>query len=726
MRKDVPDAIAPMCCHLPSLAPPRSGSQWRGDCPFCGKEKHLYADALTGKWDCKVCGESGNQVTFMVRLARASRRGVPRSKWRELERSRGIPAQVMKAAGVGLNQETGEWIMPCWNGAGTVRDVRRYDGRRVQSTSGCKLQLWNERELADAPTDATVYLCEGEWDAMAMQWLLEEADEPGVVVAVPGATVLKPEWTEHMKGREVVAIYDADDAGDRGQLRALDRLDGVAAGVSFVNWSEGVPKGYDLRDFVTAGIPERGGRATLKALTGLAEETPRIGVGDGTQGASAKRKSKFSKKDLGDAATIDDVMGAFEKSLRMTDDMRLAVRLMLAVCVSVDVSGDPLWLYVVGQPGAAKTRLLTGFKESDRCVFRSKITRNSLISGWKGSKDPSLLPKLTDKTFVVKDFTEILAMPAPDKEEIFSTLRGAYDGYADKSFGNDVERLYEDCHFSMLAGVTDQIHAHSGASMGERFIKFQLGALAGQTEDDVLDSTIASIGKERKEDDGIQRVVASYLQRKVDEGALPSIGPAERERVKALARLVARMRATVSYDIRTGEVTHRPKAESPTRLTKQLGKLAMMLAWVDDRGEVSPDDVDLVQRVAFDTAYGFNLDIVDAMMTMGGRATKSDVRDAARVPSTTCYRRMDDLETMGVVVKTDETKVPGARGGRPAAVYEVNKEIAALWVAATKGDESCGPTGKRASSSSTRRSARRSRGGSTKKKGRARRRTRGS
>jgi uncharacterized protein (DUF983 family) len=40
----------------------KQGNQLVGECPFCGKKK-LYANPVTTKWDCKACGEYGNNVT---------------------------------------------------------------------------------------------------------------------------------------------------------------------------------------------------------------------------------------------------------------------------------------------------------------------------------------------------------------------------------------------------------------------------------------------------------------------------------------------------------------------------------------------------------------------------------------------------------------------------------------------------------------------------------------
>jgi DNA primase len=40
------------------------GTQWNGDCPFCGKERHFFMNRFFGLWDCKSCGLQGNWYQF--------------------------------------------------------------------------------------------------------------------------------------------------------------------------------------------------------------------------------------------------------------------------------------------------------------------------------------------------------------------------------------------------------------------------------------------------------------------------------------------------------------------------------------------------------------------------------------------------------------------------------------------------------------------------------------
>ena len=46
----------------------KSGNQAIGDCPFCGKTAHFYANVEKKLWDCKVCGAHGNQGQFLEQI----------------------------------------------------------------------------------------------------------------------------------------------------------------------------------------------------------------------------------------------------------------------------------------------------------------------------------------------------------------------------------------------------------------------------------------------------------------------------------------------------------------------------------------------------------------------------------------------------------------------------------------------------------------------------------
>jgi hypothetical protein len=319
--------------------------------------------------------------------------------------------------------------------------------------------------LAAARAGARVWHVEGEWDRLAMLWLLREAERSDIVVAVPGAGTFKADWIGAYAGKSVTAVYDADEAGDKGGIKAESKLVAVAKQLRFVQWPDSSPPGWDLRDFIVARSESGEGwaEAALEELEALSRAHPRRheaggeGAGDDEEDPSGQLPPGLPP--LQEGMTFDELAACFDERLLLTPDMRDALKVMCAVALSTDVRTDPLWVYIVGTPGAGKTMMLQAFQGSTRCVFRSTVTAHGLVSGWKEG-DPSLIPLLSGKSFVLKDMTEVLSMPPMERDQIFATLRGAFDGSVDKSFGNGVHRVYNRLceppfeRFSMLAGVT--------------------------------------------------------------------------------------------------------------------------------------------------------------------------------------------------------------------------------------------------------------------------------
>jgi hypothetical protein len=87
------------------------------------------------------------------------------------------------------------------------------------------------------------------------------------------------------------------------------------------------------------------------------------------------------------------------------------IDVMCATVIANQFRTDPLWMILIGPPSHAKTELLRALDGHPSAYFLSNLTPATLVSGKpKKGPDPSLLPKLNDKTLVMKDFTTILTM----------------------------------------------------------------------------------------------------------------------------------------------------------------------------------------------------------------------------------------------------------------------------------------------------------------------------
>lgn len=670
------DKLKPFLTHGIELHP-YSDNQYRGECIFCGSQDHFYVNKFNGCWDCKYCGESGNIITFLGKFIDSLVEN-SRNIWRKLAMNRNIPIKYLKKHKLVWNN--GEWLLPCFSLTGTIRDIRRFDFNRTISTGGCNTQLYRVNTLKKETK--TIILCEGEWDAIAGYWLLNESGcnmDEITTLAVPGSSVFKDEWINLFKNKHVICAYDNDKAGFKGTGKIYKKLNEVTNKLEFIYWPNTVVDKYDLRDFVVENIKKNNISAneTFDSLMQLKQSHHRDD--------SIDLIDKISKKSR--QVTLDELIIVYEDNILITPDLLLALKLMLAICVANDIGGDPLWLYIVGPPGIGKTLLLKGFETSDRCIFRSTLSPHCLVSGYNINKDndPSLLPKLKGKTFVAKDFTEILTLPENYQDEIFSTLRGAYDGSVMRTFGNHVDRMYKDCYFNMLAGVTNTVHGHKKAGLGERFLKLQLSSPDKELTNKILNFAMSTVGKEAEIENTLQVITSRFLTNDFITNPLPEIPEKYTKKLIALVQIIALLRAQVERDTRNQDIIkYRPLPESGTRLIKQLSKLSMALCILEGKSKVDKDIFEIIEKVAFDTAYGFHYDVIKAMYELGGKASRSEVAIKIKIPATTLSRRFEDLELLNVIYKTNELKKTSPKGGCPAAIFQLEKPINDLWEEITK------------------------------------------
>jgi DNA-binding HxlR family transcriptional regulator len=656
-----------------------------GECPFCGKMHHFYLNVNEGVWDCKRCGESGNLATFLDKIVKFWSDKTTDEDYERLGKVRGVPPIAFFKHDFGWIKHRKHWTFPTRNEKGTVVDIRVYrEGGKIIGTAGLKTGLWG---LQNLKSTGKVWITEGEFDGIALEWLLKKSKNKDSVLAVPGANVFKKEWVPILSDRDVILVYDADNSGDRGAERTAKLLDGVAERINFVRWGLDTNGGYDVNDL----IRDNGGKKAWKTINRLIAP---VGRNDPLPSSSTVASpglngdSRSEKNGDGKVFSFEDVEKIHSKWFCMTDESLMALKAVYAVVLSVEMSGDPLWLYIVAPPGGGKTAMLNPLRGiQDYCIFRSSITRNSLVSGWRGEggTDPSLLPKLDGKTLVLKDMTEVLAAPSHVQDEIFSVLRGAYDGTVERSYGNAVHRNYT-THFSLLAGVTPSIHGHSKASLGERMLKFQLVPRNLQEFDDIIRAAMSNSGKEDEMEKELQEVSAGFLTSVAGSvkngGEMTDVVPEWAiERIIALSQIVANLRGEVERDFRGEIVKYRPQNEVGTRLAKQMVKLGYCLACIGEgENKLTKKDYDIVERVAFDTAIGWNLDVVQVLMQNGGQMSRPDLARESALPVSNVTRRLDDMELLGVVRRIAVNK--NSRATMPKVHYRVSSDIRKLWARA--------------------------------------------
>lgn len=668
---DVSRKIRPYLCFGFDSAK-KSDDEYVGRCPLCNRKDHFFVNERTGLFSCKSCGEEGNTYTFLKVYSNLVYESTTTEEYRELAKHRGLPVKALRDWRLGWDGE--HWLLPVLSEKKTCRDIRRWNPKDkknpMKSTAGCKAQLYGWCKASQLAAGSTIYICEGEWDAIAMSWLLWRAGVSTVgVVAVPGVNTFKDDWIDDLKPYHVILCYDNDVPGETGSVKAFHKIKNECESVKVLAWPAQFSKGYDVRDFIREQFQEKLGPKkilkNLKAQIVEPEELPMY--------VSEEDRIEKEEEVLEHPSSFQETLAIYKKWADMRPDLVDVLKVMLAVVLSTKMAGDPLWIYIVGPSGSGKTMLLISLSENPRCVFRSSITARSLVSGYRNTPDPSLLPKLNNKTCVWKDFTEILS--DKNKDEIYSTLRGAFDGQVTRSYGNDVERNYKNLHFSMLAGVTPAVHGDKKAMLGERFLKFEIFKDAEQDTTSQIEAAMEDSGKENQMTKELQLAAGNFLARKI---IMPHLPEWVKKRIIALSQLTSILSTIVEREqYGDREVVYMPSPQIGTRLAKQLAKLAVFIAVVMDHETVQYEDYKLIEKTAFCTSRKMYLLILSTIVKSGGTATVKEIQLRTRLGWHTVSNQINDLYLLRIV---DQASIPHAKKtGRPSVKWKLTKKVADLF-----------------------------------------------
>ncbi len=341
-----------------------SGEEYAGNCPFCLDESHFYVNSDTTQYECKKCHANGNGSSFLLKYLQRQLEDTELRDYKRLKGLRGIQIKTLKRFDAAWDGS--RWLLPSYGSGQMVSDLRTWKPKSKQllTTKGCKVQLFGLQHLRrNKSKRGTLWLCEGEWDAMALDSLLRRAGRTqDVVLAVPGAGTFKDTWVEYFTGRKVRICYDNDDAGDRGSKKAASKIAGAAKSISFLCWPDSKPSGWDIRDHCTSSAV--GPRVTLNRLNKLFRDTHRRQDPDDVQSEDVTVIPKF--KVVNNRPSFETVLRVFSQWLDMDSEMIKALKIMLAVIISEQFPGSPLWMYLVGPSGAGKTLILCSAQGSDQ------------------------------------------------------------------------------------------------------------------------------------------------------------------------------------------------------------------------------------------------------------------------------------------------------------------------------------------------------------------------
>lgn len=619
-------------------------NQYVADCPFCGHENHFFIDAETGLYQCKdgACAEEGNPYTFMARYYEKCLQETVPFSYKKLSYCRKkFHKDIYEQEGVAFSSDLGAFILPDRNAKGSIVNLGVYSGKGpVYGAPGVSLHLFGLDSLQE---NGPIFICEGRWDRYALLWLLRHMKEPPetyTVLGAPGASNLPKGDLDYLSGREVYLLYDNDDAGRKGSKTAAKKLASVASSVHILTWPEGrFEEGYDIEDLVREATDRPD--AVWHDITSWCFRFQ--------QGADPTKPAPSVTRN-----SMEELLNDFkETGVHMYPGLIDCLALTSAVVYSAQLQGEPLWLYVIGDPGRGKSLVLESTLGSSKCVYRTSVTHKAFISGFRiEGNDHALLAQLPGRALIVKDYSNVLSLPHIEQDQLVSLLREAYDGKVCRNWGNNVYREYpppgsehNDCRFAFVAGVTKEIHARSHAGLGERFLKYEIPC----TEQDNMAAMMAAIDDSWKTHERqILRsaAVGAFLDRPIDFRKLPSIPRWFKERLISLSQFVGYARSPVSRT--KGDLDYSPAPESGTRILKQLLKLSQSLCYVLNLEEANEEVYRIIKKVAWDTSHSWRRDLMITLFHQDTLLDTNEVTEASGLSLGTAHRQLHDMRALKI------------------------------------------------------------------------------
>jgi hypothetical protein len=227
------------------------------ECPFCEKESRFYVDMRTGQYHCFKCQEKGNVTTFLTRFHRRWLERTTSDHRLDLKAKRGIASQTLATHELAWCEDLGCWLIPFKNPKGNISNLQLYYPDRGKPNKfflpGLPTSLYCFDRLMTGDMSRDVLLCEGPFDAIAVDYNIGSGNRKKYVVMASPGTSFKPEWAVHFRGRNVRILFDNDESGRTGAEKLGKLLIGDGAGeVKILRWPESSPH-KDLNDLLRRG-----------------------------------------------------------------------------------------------------------------------------------------------------------------------------------------------------------------------------------------------------------------------------------------------------------------------------------------------------------------------------------------------------------------------------------------------------------------------------------------
>lgn len=311
---------------------------------------------------------------------------------------------------------------------------------------------------------------------------------------------------------------------------------------------------------------------------------------------------------------LSELHAEYRKILLLSDKDMEAIDILLGLMLDPLIPDELCWMFFVSPPSSGKTVILRSLHNKKWSIMIDSITNRSFISG-KTYIDrvtqeerlvEGLLPKLKNKTLLMKELTTTLGKGKDLRMDLFGQLRAIYDEEYSAVFGTiDLAMIPEDwTHVKMglIAGCVPYIDRYETINtiLGARFLKLRLSHVNRKAAGRMA---MKLGGKTKAMQKRLNRKVCRFISNLVIPKEVTEVLEKYVEPLVNLAEAIVQIRKPISKTTSAiGMKVYQceDEVELCTRLVKQFKRLAFMLTIVRDTKWNNGIYRTLV-RVAFDT-----------------------------------------------------------------------------------------------------------------------------
>ena len=329
---------------------------------------------------------------------------------------------------------------------------------------------------------------------------------------------------------------------------------------------------------------------------------------------------------------LKNIVDEFSKYIILKDPEIL--RMIFAAMVGNSIiDSDPIWLLIVAPSSGGKTTLLAPLVNIPHVYFVDDLSEKSLLSGFKGKKETSLLKIIGSGHMVVSDLTSILLKNPVVKGEILSMLKLVYDGILTRYTGLGVLE-WRGKIGAIMAGTPDVYeHMEAGRSTGERFTYYWLSQptneeiIAKQREVKISSKEITTIMAE---------FYAHYMEDITGYAAkhgIPELKltPEQEQEIQHAGIFCVLAKATIRRDFKSGKPDAIPNIAGAGRDIKifstVLRALLLMKTYEQEGRAVKIDDsmIHIIKKCAYSAVNRERRKVLEILVGNGGSLTGSQI-----------------------------------------------------------------------------------------------------